>query len=123
VDTGSASLGIKGRETSHSLLPILLDETTGHWPLPVRDVTSHIPAPTLTDSKPLTYKKFAMFIIQDNLKCIYWHLVASSSYRISLMCGHGLFKKQTNILSSSLVTVHNYKDYAQISLYESTEQK
>jgi len=64
-----------------------------------------------------------MFIIKDTLKCLYWHLVASSSYRISLMRSHGLFKKQTNVLFPSLVSVHTYKVYAQISLYESTEKK
>jgi len=31
---------------------------------------SHIPAPTLTDIKPPTYKRFAMFIIKDTLNCI-----------------------------------------------------
>jgi len=103
-------LGIKERETSHSLIPVLLVELTGHWHLPVTDVTSHIPAPTLTDSKSPTFKRIAMSIIQDTLKCLYWHLVASSSYRISLMRGHGLFKKQTNIFSPSLVSVHSYKD-------------
>ena len=33
------------------------------------------------------------------------------------------YLKTTNILSPSFVSVHTSKDYGQISLYESTEQK
>jgi len=38
-----------------------------------------------------TCRRFTMFVILDNFKCLYVLLV-SPPYRISLMHGHGLFK-------------------------------